>query len=397
MITVEEAKTIILQDCKPFGVEQISLENSITRILKEDWLSDRPLPPYDRITMDGIAISFDPSDPGKKSFFIKGVAAAGSPQMKLSDNNNCLEVMTGAVLPLGTDTVIRYEEVAIENEIATVSASYRKGQNIHTLGQDRKTGELLVASGQKISPAEIGVGASIGKKDILVATLPKVMVISTGDELVEIDQQPEAYQIRKSNVYRIGSTLRSYGISYRLEHLDDKLDEIVNFLETAVEEYDVIILSGGVSKGKFDFIPEAMERIGVEKLFHKIQQRPGKPFWFGKYRDQCTIFALPGNPVSSFMCTQIYFMEWLSTCLGEKEKSRPYAILQEEVSFRPDLSYFLEVKIEYSTEGKILAFPKKGNGSGDLANLCEGDAFIHLPQGEDIYLSGKAYPIYFYR
>jgi molybdopterin molybdotransferase len=397
MIKVEEAKEIISRAYKSFGAETVSLKESIFRVLQEDWYTDRDLPPYNRVTMDGIAIQYNSENPTKMIFPIVGIAPAGAEQIHLENSNACLEVMTGAILPSGTDTVIRYEDVEIEDGVAKVIANYTEGQNIHTQGQDRKSGDLIVQSGVKISPAEIGVGASIGKHEVQVAALPKVMIISTGDELIPVDEQPLQHQIRKSNVYRIAATLESYDINYKQSHLNDDLENIVIALEDYVKNYDVIILSGGVSKGKYDFVPAAMEQIGVQKLFHKIQQRPGKPFWFGTYKEQCTIFALPGNPVSSFMCTQIYFMEWLRNCLGEKTTTQPNAILQEEVYFKPDLSYFLEVEIKYNDSGQILAFPKKGNGSGDLANLSTADAFINLPQGKDTFAVGECYPIYFYR
>jgi len=398
MISVEEALKIISEHTVDFGVESIPLSESINRILKEDWHTDRDLPPYDRVTMDGIAINFEAYAKGKRSFPIEAVAAAGSPQQTMQNPEACLEVMTGSILPINTDTVIRYEDLNIVDGIASLQIDkLTKTQNIHFKGEDRKAGQQVSTSGNKISPAEIGLGASIGKAKVQVAKLPKIMVISTGDELVPIDQQPLAHQIRRSNVYRLVTTLRSYNISADTDHLNDDPEEIKASIATYLEQYDVIMLSGGVSKGKFDYLPQVLQELGVEKLFHKIKQRPGKPFWFGKYKDQCTIFALPGNPVSSFLCMQRYFRYWLELSQSGLMPTPQFAVLAEDVSFKPDLTYFLEVQISSTAQGKLIAQPMKGNGSGDLANLTIADAFIELPRGKDSFKAGEVFAFYWYR
>ncbi len=396
MISFDEAYQIVLQHKKDFGSEYIPLQKGIGRILRENWSADRDLPPYNRVTMDGIAILYEGA---KKDIPLKieGVAAAGSEQMTLQNIDSCLEVMTGAILPNNTDTVIRYEDLTIKNGTATINLDFKKGQNIHTKGSDRKQGDLLISEFTKLSPAEIGVGASIGRSEILVSKLPTILIISTGDELVNINQQPLAHQIRKSNVYRIESTLKAIGVKVETAHLNDDLEEIVEKLKDYISTFDVLILSGGVSKGKFDFLPEALEKVGVQKHFHKVAQRPGKPFWFGSHPDGCTVFALPGNPVSSFMCTQVYFLDWLNVSIGLPPITRPKIVLAEDFTFKPDLDYFLVAKLSYGDDGKLLATPKAGNGSGDLANLVDADAFLRLPRGRNEFKMGEVFPLVFYR
>jgi len=328
----------------------------------------------------------------------EAVAAAGMPQKTMQNSDACLEVMTGSILPLNTDTVIRYEDLEIIDGTATLQVDHlTKTQNIHFKGEDRKAGQLVTKRNTRISPAEIGLGASIGKAQVQVAKLPKVMVISTGDELVQIDESPLAHQIRRSNVYRLETTLKTYNIAANTDHLNDDPEEIKGTIAKYLDQYNVIILSGGVSKGKFDYLPKILEELGVEKLFHKIKQRPGKPFWFGKYKEQCTIFALPGNPVSSFLCMQRYFRYWLELSQNNQVPKRHYAVLAQDVSFKPDLTYFLEVQISSAADGKLMAKPMKGNGSGDLANLTVADAFIELPRGREEFKAGEVFPIYRYR
>jgi len=402
MITFEEAYKIVLENKGDFGLEEVELKNAYGKILKEDCYTDRPLPPYDRVTMDGIAVNFTNTATHKK-ITLESIAPAGSPQTKLNDLSNAIEVMTGSILPLNTDTVIRYEDLTIEDKNVIINLPFKKNQNIHFEGEDRQKGELVLSKNTRLNASHIGVCASIGKSKISVAKSPKTLIISTGDELVEVHETPLKHQIRRSNVYRIASTLLSKGIIAETAHLLDKYDSIVKKLSEYINDYDLIILSGGVSKGKFDFLPKAFEEIGVSKHFHKVKQRPGKPFWFGTYtqtnKSKCTIFALPGNPVSSFMCTQVYLMDWLEKSLGLhglKPHIKPRAILQSDIHFKPDLTYFLEVKTAYSNEGEILATPQKGNGSGDLANLTNADAFLKLPQGKREFEKGEVFELYWY-
>ena len=398
MIDVQEALSIIASNKIDVAVECIPLAQAIGRILKEDLYTDRPLPPYNRVTMDGIAIQYHPFGNGQKSFHIEGVAAAGSPQMSLKKAHHCIEVMTGSILPKNVDTVIRYEDIQIENGVATIQVeTLIQGQNIHRKGEDRQKGDLVVPSGSTISAAEVGVAATIGKPHLNVARLPKAIIISTGDELVEIDKKPLAHQIRKSNVHRIHATLANYNIQADRHHLDDDLEVIKKDLSQIIEDYEVVLLSGGVSKGKFDFLPTALADIGVQKLFHKIKQRPGKPFWFGLAPNGTLVFALPGNPVSSFLCTHRYFKTWLQISLGLGENSQPHGQLTEDTVFKPDLTYFLQVKVSYNDKGQILATPISGNGSGDLANLVDADAFLELPRGKELFRKGEVYPLIFYR
>ena len=398
MITVNEAITIILDQALSLGTQQIALEDSLNHILMEDLFADRDFPPYDRVTMDGIAFQFEAYAKGLRNLPVEGIAAAGDAQKKMDNNQACLEVMTGSILPNNCDTVIRYEDLTIENGQATINVEKVKSeQNIHRKGEDRKAGDLLLAKGCLIGAAEIGVAATIGKAHLTVAKFPKAIIISTGDELVAVDQTPEPHQIRRSNVKSIKAALEVFPMQVDTAHLNDNFEEIKNTLEGFLKDYDVIIMSGGVSMGKFDFLPKALKELDVEQLFHKVKQRPGKPFWFGKSKDNCVVFALPGNPVSTFMCTQRYIIPWLEKSLSLNPSSIRKAILAEGFTFKPDLDYYLQVKLSYDEEGKTWATPVTGNGSGDLANLIEADAFLELPRGKEVFEKGAVFRVWEYR
>ena len=396
MISFDEALGIVRSKAQSFGTETIPLEEGIGRVLNEDWYCDRDLPPYDRVTMDGIALNFQGAQ-GKESLPIVGVIPAGSPKTRLTDPSTCFEIMTGATLPDGADTIIRYEDITVKDGHAMINAPFKKYQNIHWKGEDRKKDSLVLEAKTVLSSSEIGLGASIGKHHISVARLPKAIVISTGDELVEVNETPLPHQIRRGNVYRTTTKLRHLGLQADSDHLKDDKKEIELKMRTYLNEYDLIILSGGVSKGKFDFLPEVLSRCGVEKHFHRVAQRPGKPLWFGTHQDGATVFALPGNPISSFMCLHMYVLDWLWLSLGIIQSDQPYAVLAEQVFFKPNLTYFLEVSLTHDHNGLLRAIPRKGNGSGDLANLATADAFIKLPQGQDVFEAGSIYPVYAYR
>ncbi len=397
MITVEEATQIVRSNSIDFGMEEIALLEAMGRILREPIVADRDFPPYDRVTMDGIAIRYEDFQRGQRQFGVKGIAAAGSPQQNFTESGMCTEIMTGAILPTGLDTVIRYEDVEISDGVATINMDeIKEKQNIHFKGEDRKQGDKILSPGNRLSSSEIGVCATVGKSTIKVSRLPKAIIISTGDELVEIDETPLAHQIRRSNAYMLQTALQKYQIDVDADHINDDFEEIVERLRSQLETYDLVLLSGGVSMGKFDYLPKALEALGVMNLFHKIKQRPGKPFWLGR-KDDTMVFAFPGNPVSSFMCFQKYFLPWLHTSLKSDPEPQPRAVLTEDVQFVSDLTYFIVVKLSYSERGELLATPLPGHGSGDLANLVDGDAFLELPRERNEFKKGEAFRVVGYR
>ncbi len=391
MITVQEALELIAQNKSDLGTELIPFSSAMGRILSETIKTDRPIPPYHRVTMDGIAVNFDELS-SKENIKIEGVAPAGSPQMTLQNKSSCLEVMTGAVLPAGTDTVIKYEDLTIENGFASINIDITKDQNVHFEGSDMPADLELIHPGTPIRTQELAIAASLGRAELTVAALPSVTIISTGDELVDIQEQPETHQIRKSNSYTVAALLAKWGINANLLHLPDDKEIIQTKLATVIEKDDLIILSGGVSKGKFDYIPEALRTLGIKEIFHKIKQRPGKPLWFGR-NVNTVIFGLPGNPVSSFVCAKKYIEHWLYISLGLTTKEVHFAILSEDVTFKPDLYYFLPVHIKSDSQGHMYAQPFPGNGSGDFINLRQTNGLIELPRGRDLFKKGESFPV----
>lgn len=377
LISVEEAEKIIFEETRAFGSELVSINNSLGRFLAKPIVADRDFPPFNRVTMDGIAIQFRSFSKGNRLFKIQSTQSAGENQKTLLLDNECIEVMTGAILPKNTDTVIRYEDLSIQNNIAEINAEIRENQNVHLKGEDRKQGEIIVSENTKMRASEIAIAATVGARELSIKKLPNIAIITSGDELVEIDKTPELHQIRSSNVYAINSLLAKYKIETTKIHIADNLEITESTIKTAIENHDVLILSGGVSMGKKDFIPIALENLGVEKLFHKIAQTPGKPFWFGK-KGEKLVFALPGNPVSAYLCMVRYIMPWLHKCLSMNNLESEFALLSEDFQIKNPITYFLQVKLK-NEKATLKATPVKGHGSGDFANLVDADAFMELP------------------
>ena len=399
MISVEEAIDIVMSHTIEPETEKIPLGKAVGRVLREDIRADRDFPPFNRVMMDGIAVNSHAWQEGRREYYVEGIQTAGSPQQALSQTQNCIEVMTGAMLPQNTDIVIRYEDIEIKDNVARVSLdSVKPLQNIHLKGTDRKVSDVLIHKNQRLSPAEVAVLATVGKHTVEVIEHLKIAIVSTGDELVDVNETPNPYQIRRSNTYALQSALLGEGHEADAFHINDEKQVLEDKLTEIIENYDLIILSGGVSKGKKDYVPEALEKLKVQKLFHGVKQRPGKPFWFG-VREQggsrTAIFALPGNPVSTFMCFYAYTMPWLKRCY-ELDSNKLQASLTESFEFQPPLTYFLQVKLTME-KGTIQATPVTGKGSGDLANLLEADAFLQLPSDRSAFKAGENFPVIQYR
>jgi molybdopterin molybdotransferase len=255
----------------------------------------------------------------------------------------------------------------------------------------------LIEPGRLIGTPEIALMASNGVTEVKVTRFPRIAIISTGNELMEIDQKPLPHQIRKSNVYALAAELRRLGISTSMHHCNDDRDSLKAQLAPILESHDVLLLSGGVSMGKFDFIPEVLESLGVTQHFHRIRQKPGKPLWFGSMADKKVVFAFPGNPVSTFLCFHRYFIPWLQIAMGNKHSIQHHAALSDDFKVSTPLTYFLQVSLYQDKNGRLIAKPVDGKGSGDHANLSSANAFLELPSGESLCKKGEMFKVFPYR
>lgn len=355
----------------------------------ETVMADRDYPPFHRVMMDGIAVSWEAFNAGKREFKVQGIMPAGVAPETLSDPANCFEVMTGAPLPFATDLVIPYEHLSIENNVAKVTLETPRTQmeNVHLKGSDVLQGALLLNSGERINGPHVGIAASVGQH--LMNQSVRINIISTGDELVAVDETPLDHQIRRSNAHALKESLRLHGFHHvELSHLSDEEKAIEEHYAEAKKNFDLLIYSGGVSRGKFDYLPMTWKRLGVKEIFHGISQRPGKPLWFGVDENyQTTVMGLPGNPVSSLVCLHRYFLS-----------QRPlYAQLTSEIIFKKDLTFFVPVKLESDESGTLKAHPLNIKNSGEFTALAGSDGFIELPKDKSVFKPGEAYLVHLWR
>ncbi len=377
IIEVEEALQIILAHTGQIATHTVPIEDAYGCVLAENMVADRDFPPFDRVTMDGIAIGYNQFEGGKRTFETEKIHMAGDPIYTLKHPENAVEVMTGAILPIGTDTVVRYEDLTeIENGFL-INSTILRAQNVHKKGSDKKANDILLAAPCKLDAMQLAIAATVGKSSLLVYKPLKVAIISTGDELMAIDAPVAPHQIRRSNGTAISALLKPYPSHTHLFHLKDNIEHLEEQLRDILSSHDVLILSGGVSMGKKDFVPQVLKTLGVSEHFHKIKQKPGKPMWFGT-KDQKTVFALPGNPTSTIVCMLQYVLPWFSKQYGLPHKKNISVKLGTALSFKPELQHFVQGKLTY-INAETWVQPILNNGSGDFANLSSSDGFIVFP------------------
>ena len=398
MISTAEAYARLLATAHPLPPETLPLAQAAGRVLAESLAADRDFPPFDRVAMDGIAVAHAAWAGGQTVFPIAHAQFAGAAAQPLPGPGVAAEVMTGAVLPPGADTVVRYEDITITNPQATINIvpPARVGANVHTQAADRRRGDLLLPAGTRLTPAALAVAATVGAAEVRVTRLARVAVVSTGDELVDVATTPLPHQIRRSNAYAVQALLAPTGADVHLFHLPDDLPTLRQGLTNILAAgFDAVVLSGAVSKGRADHVPTLLRELGVVEIFHEVNQRPGKPMWF-EARDGGgpVVFGLPGNPVSTLLTAARYVRPWLlaSQQPAAGAPGPTPAVLTAAVQFRPALAHLLPVAIAVDAHGVRRATPVAVGGSGDLAGLLGADAFLDLPAELTDFAAGTAWP-----
>ena len=392
LISVAQAQDFITQHTRRSGTESVPLAQACGRVLAASIRAERDQPPYDRVMMDGIAIRAGHA----RSFQQTGTQQAGMPALKLEYGDTCLAAMTGAVLPEGADTVIPIERLVPMETGYTLQDDYtpEPGQFIHRRGTDCHAGDILLEPGSRLNAPALAVLAANGVSQVEVMALPRVAIISTGDELVPVSGPVRDWEIRRSNEQAIAGALTSRGLTQcNIFWVGDDMDATVALLERALATHDVLVLSGGVSMGAFDHVPAALARLGVERVFHKIAQRPGKPMWFGTDSHGRRVFALPGNPVSALTCCVRYVVPSLLASLGLESAPRT-AMLDAPADRIATLARFVPVRLQHDALGVTHATPVPVPTSGDFSQLAATAGFVERPPATGPATAGTPVPFH---
>lgn len=397
MLNPMQAEKLIGEHLACLPIESLPVAHCAGAVLRENVYAERDQPPFDRVAMDGIALASQSLASGRSTFRIQATQAAGDAPLALQSDAHCIEIMTGAMLPGGCDLVIPVEQLRVADGAATVTRPQdaTPGRNVHRRASDRTQGALLLTAGTVLHAPEIAVAAAAGMPRLRVSGQPAILVISTGNELVEPGDPIAPHQIRRSNAYGVTAALREHGF-HRVadDHLPDDAQALRERLGFHLRTHEVLILSGGVSMGKFDLVPQVMADLGVQCLLHGIAQRPGKPMWFGTSTDGHAVFALPGNPVSTLVCLARYVLPALYMAMG-REAARPERLaLAEPLEWTAALTGFMPVAVSYDDWGRPWAQPRPTNGSGDFSALAGTDGFIELPPGPASFKKGFVTRLY---
>ena len=364
MLSAAEALDRILATMPTLPAERVAAVSATGRVLRQTVVAERDQPPFDRVMMDGIAIAFADVQRGTRTFPIQGTQMAGEPARRL-EAAHAIEIMTGAALPPGADCIVPVERINVADGVAVLEDGYDplERQFIHARASDYAEGDELLKAGRRIAPMDVAVIASAGLADIDVSALPVVRIISTGDELVPAGRAIAPHEIRLSNGPAIVSMLASHGyVRCEQDHVADERAILKERIAAHLEEADVLILSGGVSMGKADYVPEVLASLGVEVVL---------------------------------VCCRHYVIPALAKASRSGAALPEFAALTSDVTFEPDLTCFQPVRLVSNAAGQLLALPVKTNTSGDFAALAGTDGYVELAREQTRFPSGT--PVFLHR
>ena len=387
MISLKQAKSIISENIFILKDEKVNIKQSVGRILRENIVASFPSPRFDNSAMDGFAVragdTKNATADKPTELKIVDISSAGTPSDITIGLGECIQCMTGAEIPKGADSIVMVEDTSgfSDNSHVKVMISVPHGAHIRKKGEEINIDDLLIKKGTRITANELGTCATFGYGKLSVSKKPKISIFGTGNELVEPGEKLAKGQIYNSNLYVFKDLAEKAGSKIEMsEVIKDDKDSLKSFLSEALEVSDVIISSGGVSMGRYDYVRDVFIDLGVKEHFWKVAQKPGKPLFFGT-KENKLIFGLPGNPVSSF----IGFMEWvwpvLITMMGEKSEKSIYGILDEPFPRERTKHRFLFGRAKYRN-GKLVCHPTNRIGSHMLTSALGANCILGSDPGD---------------
>lgn len=373
MISVEEAKTIVGNHFVQGAAKHVPLDRCVGMVLAKDVVSPLNMPPFDQSAMDGYAIN---SNDIGQVLQLKGEIAAGAEADQILERGFTTRIFTGGAVPTGADTVVMQEHATVEGDQASFHPLPKAGANVRLKGEQIKQGEVVLNAGHKIGSAEVALLATMGFGEVEVISKPSVGILVTGNELVTPGSPLPSGGIYESNSYMLEAQMLKDGFcAKRYQRAEDTLEHTMKCIQEVIEEHDVILICGGVSVGDYDFVSKALKELGVEQLFHKVSQKPGKPVFFGRQGNKL-IFGLPGNPASTMVCYYEYALPVLNAWAGS---SSPWmktenVRLEEGIKHREGRALFLKAKFDGEQ-----VLPLDGQSSAMIRSFTDANCLIYVP------------------
>jgi molybdopterin molybdotransferase len=373
----------------PRAISSVSVWDALGLVLAQDLKTDREYPPFDRSTRDGYALRSNEVSPGAQ-LKCAGEIKAGDTVRESLAAGTCWQIMTGAAVPAGADAVVMIEHTIREGELVRFERAVQRGQNIVRRGSEAAAGHTILKPGMRLGYAELALAAQVGAVALQCAQRPRVAILSTGDEVVLIDETPGPFQIRNSNSVSLAAQVRmAGGEPVVLGNAADRIEDLGEKIEHGLKE-DALVLSGGVSFGKYDLVESALKAMGAEFFFDAVAIRPGKPAVFGMCQGK-PVFGLPGNPVSTMVTFELFVVPAIDLLCGAEARALPLveARLAEALNEKSGLTHFLPARVEWrerAPEVKAL----KWQGSGDIATLAKANCFLVVPAEREKIEAGES-------
>lgn len=394
MLSVEEAQSQVMAEIAVGPAEPIALDEVLGRILREDITATSDMPPADNSGMDGYAVRAEDVVNVPARLRVTGDIAAGHPPLHALEAGTAMRIMTGAFVPDGADTVIQVELTDGRTDFVTIEKALARGANIRRRGEDMHRGDVVLRAGTRIGPAEIAMLAAVQKTSVQVGRRPTVAILSTGDELVDVDEPLAPGKIVNTNGPLLAALVREAGAIPRvLGIVRDTKDATIAALERALES-DFVLSSGGVSVGAYDFVKDALEHLGAETKFWRVAMKPGKPVVLSRWRDR-VVFGLPGNPVSCLVSFHLFAAPALRRAMGQERRLFPpllHARLEAPVKSIGDRRVYLRVNVS-ARDGELHARPLTSQGSGSLTSMIGANGLAVVQEGVTRVEAGEPIPV----
>ena len=396
MINVESALKIVARETHALKPERIPLDEASGRVLAEDIVADTDMPPFDRSQMDGYAVKAADTENAPVTLKLVGESAAGRGWHKTLKKGEAVRIMTGAPLPDGSDAVQKIELTSEDGSTVTIKEPTSPGRYIVHQGKEIKKGKVVLESGTAITPNNIAVPAAFGYAKLKVARRPRVAILSTGTEIVDIAKRPKRDQIRNSNSIMLKALCEQAGAEATiLPHVGDDISDLRSQISEAARTANVLITTGGVSVGKYDLTKLALHELGAEIFFERLRLKPGKPTVFAKLK-KTLIFSLPGNPVSAAVTYYLFVRPALMRIQDAEEPDlkRGVAVASKPVKAPKERDAYLPARLSTGPNGNLIAEPLDWHGSSDFIGFARTDALLAVKRGTVIE-AGSPVPLLF--